>query len=72
LCGSSRVDLVDDDDISLPEIGLAGIVREFIAGTQRIGNGDLEVWNVEREVVVAAVPDDDVRFLFCLDRKSVV
>jgi len=36
------------------------VVAQLVAGPQRVGHGDVQVGREEREVVVAAVPDDDV------------
>src|SRR5512140_2777625 len=61
-----RVHLVDDDDVGPAEVRLAGIVGELVPGPVRVGDDDLEVRLVERKVVVAAVPKDDVGFLLGL------
>jgi hypothetical protein len=58
-----RIDLVDDDDICHPQVGLAWVVGQLVTGPERIGDGDEQVGGVEREVVVPPVPDDDVRLL---------
>ncbi len=57
------VDLVDDHDVGHAQVGLAGVVGELVARAERIGDGDVEIRLVEREVVVAAVPHDHVRLL---------
>jgi hypothetical protein len=55
-----RVGLVDHDDIGHPDVDLARVVAQLVAGPQRIGDGDQQIGRVERRVVVASVPDDDV------------
>ena len=54
------VDLVDDDDVSHAGDDLTRIVAHLGTGTQRVGNADGQIGNVEREVVVTAVPQHDV------------
>ena len=44
----------------MPQVRLAGVVRELVAGAQRVDDDDREVGREEREVVVAAVPEDHV------------
>ncbi len=63
-----RVALGDDDDVSHPDVGLAGVVCRLVAGAQRVGQHDVQVGHVERQVVVAAVPEDDVGLLLGLRR----
>ena len=50
-----------------------GMVAALVARPVRVGDDDLEVGTVERQVVVAAVPDDDVGLLLGLgqDRRVV-
>ena len=57
------VDLVDDTDVRHPQIRLARVVAKLVTGTVWIDNDDQEIGTDERRVVVASVPDDDVRFL---------
>ena len=57
------VDLVDDDDVGHPEVRLARVIRELVAGAQRVDDDDQQVGPEERQVVVAAVPDDHVGLL---------
>ena len=67
-----RVDLVEDDGVGEPQVDLAGVVHEAVAGTVRVGDGDVQVGGVEAEVVVAAVPEDDVGFLLGLAHDGLV
>ncbi len=67
-----RVDLVDDDDVGHAQVRLAGVVEELVPGPQRIGDDDQQVGREEREVVVAAVPDDDVGLLLGLPEDRLV
>ena len=57
-----RIHLVDDDYIRAPKIYFAGEVTKFVPGTMRVGDYDFEVRFVERRVIVAAVPQNDVAF----------
>jgi hypothetical protein len=54
------------------EVRLAREVGELVARPVRVDDGDVEVGLVERRVVVAAVPDDDVRFLLGLAEDRLV
>ncbi len=58
--GSAVFDLVDDEQVRDAEIGLAGIVAELVSGAVGIDQGDVEVGLVERGVVVAAIPENDI------------
>jgi hypothetical protein len=55
-----RVHLVDDDDGRHAEIGLTWVVGQLVPQPQRIGDDDVERGSVEWQVVVAAVPQNDV------------
>ena len=57
------VHLVHDADVRHAQVRLARVVAELVSGTMRIDDDDVEVGLDERRVVVAAVPEDDVRFL---------
>jgi hypothetical protein len=37
-----------------------GVVREFVPRSQRVHHRDHQIRGVERKVVVATIPDDDV------------
>src|SRR5690606_36921922 len=56
-----RVDLVDHHHIGHADVGLARVVAGLMAGTVWIDDGDGEIRTVKGEVVVAAVPNEDVR-----------
>jgi hypothetical protein len=58
------VDLVDDADICHPQVGLTRVVAELVARPMGVDDHDVQVRADERGVVVAAVPEDDVGFLF--------
>jgi hypothetical protein len=62
--GLCRIDLVDYYDICYPQIDAAGVVHKLLAGPEGLDDAEGEVWFVEGGVVVAAVPDYDVCFLF--------
>ncbi len=46
--------------MSPAEVGFAGVVGRLVTGPVRVGHHDLEVGPVEGQVVVAAIPEDDV------------
>ncbi len=54
------VHLVDDDDVRAEEVDPTGEVRALVAGPVRIDHRDVNVGTEERQVVVAAVPEDHV------------
>ena len=60
LLGRCGVDLVDDHHIGHADVDLARVEVHLVAGAERVGYGDEQVGLVEREVVVAAVPQDNV------------
>ena len=62
--GVGRVGFVDQDQIRTLEVDPAREVFELVAGTMRIGERNPQIGFIKRRVVVAAVPDDDVGFLF--------
>lgn len=57
------VHLVDDDDVGHQQVLVAGVVGQLVADAKRVDHHDQDVGRVERGVVVAAVPDDDVGLL---------
>ena len=57
------VHLVDDDNICLPQVRLARVVRELVSSAQWVDYHDQEVGPEKRKVVVASVPDDQVGLL---------
>jgi len=61
--GGGGVELVDDDQVGQAEMRLARVVAQLVARPVRIGHHDVEVRPDEREVVVAAVPEDHARLL---------
>src|SRR6476469_1060377 len=66
--GGSAVFLVDDDHVSHSHIGLARVILQFVARPERVYDHDLQVRLVEGEVVVAAVPDNNVGLLLGLSQ----
>ena len=70
--GRGRVHLVEDDDVGPAEVRLSGVIEHLVARPQRVGHHDLQVGLVEGEVVVAAVPEDDVGFLLGLAQDGLV
>jgi hypothetical protein len=63
LCGleAGAVDLVDDHHIGHAQIGLSRVIGQLLSGAEGIDDDDAQSRRVEREVVVAAVPDNHVR-----------
>ena len=55
-----RVRLGHDDDVGHAQHGLAWMMRRLVPRPQGIDQDDLQVGLHEREIVVAAIPDDDV------------
>ncbi len=64
--------LVDDDDIGHAHVRLSWVVGQLVAGAVRVGQNDVHVALVEREVVVAAIPYDDVGLLLRLAQDLLV
>ena len=58
------VHLVDDADVRHAEVRLARVVAQLVPWAVRIDDDDVEVGLDERRVVIAAVPQDHVGFLF--------
>ena len=56
-----RIRLGHDDDVRHAQDGLARMMRGLMSGPQRVDQDDIEIGPHEREIVVAAIPDDDVR-----------
>ena len=54
------------------EVDFAGIVGQLVSGAMRIEHHDVEIGTIERSVVVAAVPQDDVAFLLRLAQDFLV
>ncbi len=67
-----RIHLVDDDDIGHPEVGFTRVVVHLVARPERIRDHHEEVRLVEREVVVTAVPEDDVGLLLGLTEDRLI
>ena len=66
------VDLVDHQDIGHSGVELARVVAGLGVWSERIDDGDEQVGLVEREVVVAAVPQHHVGFLLGLAEDRLV
>ena len=56
----SGVHLVNDEHVCGAEIDFARVIGEFVSRAMRIEHNDVQVGLVERCVVVAAVPQDNV------------
>jgi hypothetical protein len=57
---SCRVDLVHHDEVGGLEHGLARMVAVRVVGSQGVDHDEVQIGAKKREVVVPAVPDDDV------------
>ena len=57
-----RVGLGDDDDVGHAQDSLARVMGGLVSRPQRIDENDVEAWSDERKVVVAAIPQNDIRF----------
>jgi len=66
------VHLVDDDHVGHQQVLVTGVVGQLVADAKRIDHHDQDVGRVERGVVVAAVPDDDVGLLLGLGQDGAV
>ena len=60
------VDLINDDDIGAAEVHFAREIGEFMTRAVRVDDDDFEIGDIKRSVIVAAVPKNDVGFLFGL------
>lgn len=70
--GVHGAQLVDDDDVGHAQVGLTGVVGQLVTGAEGVDDDDLEVACIERGVVVAAVPEDDLGFLLGLVEDGLV
>ena len=70
--GRRGVDLVDHHHVGAPQVGLARVVRGLVPGPVGVRHHDLQPRPVEGQVVVAAVPDDDLRLLLRLGQDGPV
>ncbi len=68
-CG---IDLVEDDDIGVAHVEFARIVANGMVGAQRVHHGNEQVGLIEGQIVVAAIPNDNVGFLFGLAQNGLV
>ena len=66
------IHLIDHEDIRCADVGLAGVVAHFVPGAVRVSHHDLQVGHVEGEIVIPAVPQDDIHFLFSLAQDLLV
>ena len=55
--------LGDDDDVGHAQDGLARMMGGLMSRSQGIDENDVKAWSDERKVVVAAIPQDDIRLL---------
>ena len=58
-----RIGLGDDDDVGHAQDGFARMMGGLVSGSQGIDENDMKAWSDERKVVVATVPEDDIRLL---------
>ncbi len=65
-------DFVDHHDVRHAHVGFAGMVPAGVIGPVWIDHDDQEIRPIERQVVVPAVPDDDVRLLLRLPQDALV
>jgi hypothetical protein len=61
---ASGIDLVDHDHVSPTHVDFARVIGQFVSGAVRIDDYDFKIGSVERGVVVAAIPKNNVGFLF--------
>jgi len=67
-----RIHLVNHKDIRCPDIGFTGMIGAFVTGSVRVSNHDGKIGNIEREVIIPAVPKDNIHFLFSLAQDGFV
>ena len=58
--GVGGIDFVDDEEVGHAGVGFPGVILHLVTGAVRVGHHDVKIALVERDVVVAAVPEDDV------------
>ncbi len=51
---------VDDHHVGHPQVGFARVIGELVAGPVRVGHDDVQIGAVKWQIVVTAVPQDDV------------
>lgn len=66
------VDLVDDDDVREQKVREARVVPPFMALPMGIHHDEVEIGPEEGGVIVAPVPEEDVRFLFGFPQDALV
>src|SRR5271157_3813327 len=54
------VDLVDHQHVGAAKVHLAGVVTQLVADAERVRHYDFQVGAIERRVVIAAVPQDQL------------
>ena len=57
-----RIHLVDHDHIGAPQVDFTGEVGQFMPRTVRIHDNDFQVGGIEGSIVIASVPQNDIRF----------
>lgn len=58
------IDFVQHEGICHADVRLAGIVGELVTRAMRIGDHDVQIGDEEGQIVVAAIPQDDIRLVF--------
>ncbi len=64
--GIGRVHFVDDEHVCQSHVGLARVISIFMSRAVRVRDNDLQIRDIKGEVIITAVPQDNVRFLFRL------
>ena len=66
------VDLVDDDHVGHAQVRLTRVEAALVAGTQGVGHHYQQVRQEEGQVIVAAIPEDDIGLLLRLAQDGFV
>src|ERR1017187_5543059 len=64
--GIGGINFVNDQHMRAAEVNFPGIIRKLVSRAMRIENNNVEIGLVERSVIVASVPQNDVALLFGL------
>ena len=68
----SGIDLVDHHHLGPPQVDFAGEIPQLVARAVGVSHDDFEVGPVEGSVVVAAIPQNQLRFLLGLAKNRLV
>ena len=61
--GGGGIYLVNDGDVGQAQIGLPGVIEQFMPRPQGIEEDHVDIGMEERRIVIAPIPDDDLGLL---------